>query len=232
MKKICIILIALVFGFMLQACSVTNYPTTQDDIYTEVSIDEVDITGMDMNVVIRYGRPHYYSGSILYYLYDGIYYYPYYYNNYWYFRAYRRPFPYTHARPYFRPHRYDYRFHQGYVAHRNWYYNQPTRRGNRYDRSVARPNQRPNFGRPATRPNNSRPDVRPNVVQPNQRPTTMRPNTQTPVQRPTTRPNTNISRPSTPTRSGTISRPTTIGGSSRGGGYTGGNRGSGSGRGR
>ena len=154
MKTLRLILVTLILGLSLTSCTIAAYPTTQDDIYTEVSVDEVNIAGTDMNVVIRYGTPYYYSGSLLYYLYNGIYYYPYYYDNYWYFRAYRRPFPYINYRPYFRPHRYDYRFHSGYVGHRSWHRNNtPHGNYNRPNRHHPRPDARPSIRRPDIRPN-------------------------------------------------------------------------------
>ena len=166
MKTLRLILVTLILGLSLTSCTITAYPTTQDDIYTEVSVDEVNIAGTDMNVVIRYGTPYYYSGSLLYYLYNGIYYYPYYYDNYWYFRAYRRPFPYINYRPYFRPHRYDYRFNSGYVGHRSWHNNTPRGNYNHPNRHQSRPSGRPSnslrggstISRPSqsTRPGSSR----------------------------------------------------------------------------
>ena len=113
MKKLAIFLIGLVMCFTLSSCSVLTYATTQDDMYIETNVDVVRST-VDYNIVIRYGTPYYYNGNILYYIYDNLYYYPYFYNDYWYFRVYRRPFVHTNYHPYFRPHRYDYRFDRGY----------------------------------------------------------------------------------------------------------------------
>lgn len=117
---------AFIISLTFTSCVGYTYATTQDDIYVETEADIVH-SNVDFNIVIRYGTPYYYEGSLLYYLYDGLYYYPFYYDNYWYVRAYRRPFAHLHHRPYFRPHRYDYRF---------------------------RPNHHPGFGRPGNRPGN------------------------------------------------------------------------------
>lgn len=133
MKKIIYMLAFSIMLLFTVSCSFETYATTQDDMYIETDVDIIH-SNVDFNVVFRYGTPYYYNGSILYYLYNGIYYYPYYYDNYWYLRAYRRPFPYTHYRPYFRPHRYDYRFDRGYRNPRSW---------NRYTPSGSRNNYRP-----------------------------------------------------------------------------------------
>lgn len=98
--------------FTISSCDVYTYATTQDDIYTEEAIDIVQ-SDVSFNIIIRNGTPFYRNGEVLYYLYNGIYYYPYYYNNYWYVRAYRRPFTHFDTYPYFRPHKYDHRFRPG-----------------------------------------------------------------------------------------------------------------------
>ena len=102
-----------IFAIMMlcafNSCGVYTYATTQDDLYTEAYADVVR-SDVDVNLVINYGTPYYYEGTLLYYLYNGLYYYPFYYDNYWYMRAYRRPFNHLYYRPYFRPNRYDYRF--------------------------------------------------------------------------------------------------------------------------
>ena len=161
MKKIVYLFAITIMMFSMYSCTFETYATTQDDIYYNSSVDIVR-SDVDVNLVIRFGTPFYYEGSLLYYLYNDIYYYPYYYNSYWYFRAYRRPFTYIDRRPYFRPHKYDYRFGNGYRSPRNWY---------RYDshRSNYSPH-RPNISRPnVSRPNVGRPNVsRPNVGRPTQ----------------------------------------------------------------
>ena len=112
-KKFLIVLTALTMLFSLNSCNVYTYPTAQEDIYVETQANVVR-SNVDFNVVMYYGTPYYYNGSILYYTYKDLYYYPFYYNNYWYVRTYRVPFNHLRYRPYFRPHRYDYRFVPGF----------------------------------------------------------------------------------------------------------------------
>ena len=157
--------------FSLSSCEMYTYATTQDDIYVEADVDVVR-SNVSFDVVIRYGVPYYMDGVLLYYLYNDIYYYPFYYNNYWYVRAYRRPFTHFDHRPYFRPHRYDYKFSPG----RYRGYDRPN---NSNFRNI-RPNNHRNDG--YRRPHGSRPDILPNRpnnnhpnVQPN-RPNNNRPN--------------------------------------------------------
>ena len=109
MKKFYIFLIGLMMLFSLTSCKTYTYATTQDDIYIETEVDIVQ-SNVSFDVVLRYGRPYYRDGILLYYYYNNLYYYPYYYGDYWYVRAYRHPFPHVNYRPYFRPHKYDYRF--------------------------------------------------------------------------------------------------------------------------
>ena len=130
-NKIKIIIISLIMIFSLSSCDTMIYTTTQDDVYVETQVDIVQ-SNVGFDTVIRYGTPYYRNGVVLYYFYDNIYYYPYYYNNYWYVRAYRRPFTHFSYRPYFRPHRYDYRFSPGYYKgferqQYRYYHTQPRR---------------------------------------------------------------------------------------------------------
>ena len=119
-RKLLTVLTTLIMLFSLNSCNVYTYPTAQEDIYVETQANVVR-SNVDFNVVMHYGTPYYYNGSILYYTYKDLYYYPFYYNNYWYVRAYRMPFNHLRYRPYFRPHRYDYRFvpgfHKGFDRH-------------------------------------------------------------------------------------------------------------------
>lgn len=195
MKKLFMFIIGLMMVFSFSSCVGYTYATTQDDIYVEAETDMVR-SNVDFNIVIRYGTPYYYEGSLLYYLYEGLYYYPFYYDNYWYVRAYRRPFAHLHHRPYFRPHRYDYRFrpdhHPGFG--KNGHIN------GRPHRPDVRPGNRPNH-RPDVRPGN-RPGNRPNSgmsPRPNRRPDNMTPRT-----RPDRgiRHTPSVGRPSTPSRGG------------------------------
>ena len=179
MKKFFIFLIGLMMMFSLNSCETYTYATTQDDIYVEADVDVVR-SNASFDVVIRHGVPYYMDGVILYYLYKDIYYYPFYYNNYWYVRAYRRPFTHFDNRPYFRPHRYDYRFspgqYRGFDRNGVTHYRHP---------NINRPNRRPDVQpRPSRQPrhDNRRPNINNNHTNnrvvpqnhPNTRPTTSR----------------------------------------------------------
>lgn len=130
--------------FSLSSCETYTYATTQDDIYVEAEVDVVR-SNVSFDVIIQYGTPYYRDGVLLYYFYRDIYYYPFYYNNYWYVRAYRRPFTHFDTRPYFRPHRYDYRFSPGHY------------RG--FDRPIHNYRYNPNIRRPDYHPRQPRHDI-------------------------------------------------------------------------
>lgn len=151
--KLLAFLVCLMMLFSLNSCVVSSYATTQDDIYTETEVDVVR-SNVSFDVIIQYGTPYYRDGVLLYYLYRDIYYYPFYYNNYWYVRAYRRPFTHFDHRPYFRPHRYDYRFSPG--SYRGFY--RPNNPNSHY-RPIT-----PNRGNNGIyhRPHDSRPIIKPN----------------------------------------------------------------------
>ena len=131
----------------LSSCSMDVYATTQDDIYVEAEVDVVR-SNVSFDVIIQYGTPFYRDDVLLYYLYRDIYYYPFYYNNYWYVRAYRRPFTHFNTRPYFRPHRYDYRFSPGHY-----------RGFDRPNRPIPHYRHNPNMQRPDYHPRQLRPDA-------------------------------------------------------------------------
>ena len=177
MKKICLFIIGLMMMFSLSSCETYTYATTQDDIYVEADVDVVR-SNVSFDVIIRYGTPYYMDGTILYYLYNDLYYYPFYYNNYWYVRAYRRPFTHFDRRPYFRPHRYDYRFSPG--QYRGFDRNDVTHHRPHPNTRHVRPNvnRRPDTPPRQARPDNRRPNInngRPNGrITPNTRPTTPR----------------------------------------------------------
>jgi len=143
--------------FSISSCETYTYATTQDAIYVEAEVDVVR-SNVSFDVIIQYGTPYYRDGVLLYYLYRDIYYYPFYYNNYWYVRAYRRPFTHFDHQPYFRPHKYDYRFSPGHY-----------RGFDRPDRPTLNYRHNPNMRRPDNHP---RPNVdrRPNVNRQPQRP--------------------------------------------------------------
>jgi hypothetical protein len=190
-KTIFTFIFAIMVLFALNSCGVYTYATTQDDLYTEAYADVVR-SDVDVNLVINYGTPYYYDGALLYYLYNGLYYYPFYYDNYWYMRAYRRPFNHLYYRPYFRPNRYDHRFHRDFVRPRTWRVDPGKHRGPNRFGAGNRP--RPNVD---SRPNNP---PRPSVTKPTKptrpsRPSVTRPTRPTQPQRSVT------PRPATPQRS-------------------------------
>ena len=164
-RKLLTFLMAFFIMFAISSCEVYTYATTQDDIHVEADVDVVR-SNVSFDVIIQYGTPYYRDGILLYYLYRDIYYYPFYYNNYWYVRAYRRPFTHFDTRPYFRPHRYDYKFSPGHyrgfdrprdpnVHHRHLNPTIPRRDIRRTD--IRR------------RPNNPRPDIQPRQTNPGTR---------------------------------------------------------------
>ena len=156
--KLLIFIMAFFMMLSISSCDVYTYATTQDDIYIETDVDIVR-SNVSFDVIIRYGTPYYMDGVLLYYLYRDIYYYPFYYNNYWYVRAYRRPFTHFDTKPYFRPHRYDYKFspghYKGFDRPRDPNVHYRTIRPNEPRRDVQTPPRR-DIQR---RPNNSRPDI-------------------------------------------------------------------------
>ena len=158
-RKLMTYLLALMMLFTISSCEVYSYATTQDDIYVENEVDVVR-SNVSFDVIIQYGIPYYRDGALLYYLYRDIYYYPFYYNNYWYVRAYRRPFTHFDHKPYFRPHRYDYRFSPGHYRG----FDRP--RNPNVHRRVIPPRNNGNY----TRPRGSRPDVQPRSNRPDTRP--------------------------------------------------------------
>ena len=121
----------------MTSCGTMMATTQYDDIYT--SIDNVNV---DVRVIFRYGTPYYYNGILNYYVYGGIYWYPFWYENMWYFRPYRRPYRLGYIPPY--------RGWRPPVYYRGWYvgrygFDRPTGRyngmpyrrgyhGNKYDR--------------------------------------------------------------------------------------------------
>lgn len=74
------IMISLAFG-LIMAMSLTSCVTPDAVVCDEPTAD----------VVIRYGTPYYYNGTIVYYIYDGYYYYPHYNGTRWYYYKDTRP---------------------------------------------------------------------------------------------------------------------------------------------
>lgn len=74
------IVIDIVFGLMM-LMSLTSCYTADAVVCDEPTVD----------VVIKYGTPYYYNGSIVYYVYDNYYYYPHYNGTRWYYYRDRHP---------------------------------------------------------------------------------------------------------------------------------------------
>ena len=161
--------------FMMASClSMTSCVTTveaQDDVYSSAVID-VD----DIEMAITYGTPYIIDGMVHYYLYNNLYYYPFYTRGYWYYHVYRRPllrYP-SYWRPAPKSHWFKGgRFHNphGFVGHKP-HHNNGVRPGNhRYSIGGERPsstrstvNRRPNVhNRNVSSPRNGA-IVRPNVL--------------------------------------------------------------------
>ena len=99
MKKIMSILLTLALCFSLSSC-ITTAQAQIDDMYDSY----------DISMIVTYGIPQYNTeGLVLYYLYKDLFYYPFFRNNRYYFRAYRRPLPPSHIVGY-RPIPRDYHF--------------------------------------------------------------------------------------------------------------------------
>ena len=206
-RKLLTFFICLMLFFSLNSCVIKSYATTHDDIYMENEVDIVR-SNISFDVIIQYGTPFYEDGVLLYYLYRDIYYYPFYYNNYWYVRAYRRPLTYFYHRPYFRPHRYDYRFNPG--SHRGFC--KPHHSNNHYRHTT--PNRGHNWRH--NRPHDSRHHVMPNnPYRPNNGKITHEPKHNPSINRPINRP---INRQIiTPNRGGGLCPNSNFGGSRSGG---------------
>ena len=147
MKKIKYFLIMLFAVISFSACTTTFASTQQydDDTYTTVS------TTVDFSTIVMYGTPYYIDNVLSYYLYKGIYYYPYRYNNYWYF----------YPSHYMRPRGFVYHYQPGYR-----HFMRPAPRGYEFKRPPLRPDRPNNFGNSQMRPN--RPPT--NFSRPNNRP--------------------------------------------------------------
>lgn len=134
MNKIKYFMIMLITVITFASCSTTFASTQQydDDTYTTVS------TTVDFSTVVMYGTPYYIDNVLSYYLYRGIYYYPYRYNNYWYF----------YPSHYMRPRGFVYHYNPGYR-----HYMRPAPRGYEFRRSPMKPSRPNNFGKPDMRQN-------------------------------------------------------------------------------
>ena len=108
MKKIFYTLCLMMICMTFSSCVVTE--TYASDDYQVGVTESVSEAETDISIVIRLGTPYYYNGSLIYYLYKGWYYYPYYYRDYWYWRPSLRCHPYGWR---YRPSHSDYRWHRG-----------------------------------------------------------------------------------------------------------------------
>ena len=97
---------------VLAICAMLTFSSCVSPAYAQgVEITECD-GNVDINVIVRYGTPYYYEGSILYYMYDGFYYYPRLIDNHWRYYRYARPVP--------PPRHYHNGYHRGrYNPHRS-----------------------------------------------------------------------------------------------------------------
>lgn len=149
-RKLFTILFMMFSLFALTSCVTTV--DAQDGVYSTTVIDADDI-----EMAITYGAPYIVDDVVYYYLYNNLYYYPFYTRGYWYYRVYTRPLiRYPH---YWRPVPRSHWFRDGryYNPHRfvghNRHYNRP---------HMDRPYNRPSINnRPTVRPQN-RPQNRPN----------------------------------------------------------------------
>ena len=100
MKKF-ILSLLFVIGILFSMSSCVTPAYSQDVVITSDSED------VDVSLVIRYGTPYYYNGSLLYYMYDGFYYYPYLRNYRYYYYRYSRPLPPPMVVRHFEPRHHD-----------------------------------------------------------------------------------------------------------------------------
>ena len=152
MKKLVFILMLFIGSFSLTSCITEAYAET--GFYDD-----------DIEIVIRYGTPYYYDNTLVYYYYDGYYFYPYTYNNTWRFHRYARPLPPPrhHTHPYTaRPPRFPHgNHHHGHIGNQprghNGHvtpHNPP--RGNNGNGHISRPNTYPRHNGNMSRPSQPR----------------------------------------------------------------------------
>lgn len=110
MKNLIYLLVAALFS--LSAVSCGTYAYSQ-----EVYDNEVIISNDNVSIIITQGTPVYYEGHLHYYIYNGLYWYPFWYENHWYFCSYTRIYPWGYDF-HFRPHHSDYRFRPGHHGFR------------------------------------------------------------------------------------------------------------------
>ena len=162
MKIVRIFILSILICIGVSSCSTSTY--------VQPYVDDVAIpTEITYTTVVTYGIPYYFNGIISYYVYNGIYYYPYIWHNHWYVH------PYTHVQP----HGFIHRPHHGFVPEHRWkrpahfrHDNNPRHhRTDMYYRPHIRPNVKPEGNRPSVTPN--RPNTRPNGYRPSSTRTTV-----------------------------------------------------------
>lgn len=126
-------------SLMASLTSCSTYVSAGELYDNEVYVEDDNVT-----VIIKCGTPVYYEGHLHYYIYNGLYWYPFWYENHWYFRSYTRIYPWGYDF-HFRPCRSDYRFRPGHHGfhrpdHSRGHYGLP-REGHVYRNDNAR---RPN----------------------------------------------------------------------------------------
>lgn len=161
-------LIGIVFaiGCMSLVSCVTSV-SAQDDMYGSTEAVIVD-DNTQIEVVITYGTPYIIDGLVQYYIYNNLYYYPYYYRNHFYWRMYRSPLL-TYPR-YWRPMPRAYWYRGGKFYHprnfdRRHYDNVIMHNGHHrphYDNRNGRGGQNHRFDRNRHIPNNGKITPRPN----------------------------------------------------------------------
>lgn len=122
MKKIIGILAALAMCFTLTSC-VTTAQAQIDNVY-----DDVEVSA---SVVIAHGNPVFDElNRVLYYIYDGWYYYPYVYGDGYVFYRYRHLLPRAYYYDRFRPLPRDFHRHVPYSNRRSYHMTRPPRHNN------------------------------------------------------------------------------------------------------
>ena len=127
MKKFLIGIISLMMTLSLTSCVATV--SAQDDLYSSREVIS-SYDNAEIELVITYGTPYIIDGLVQYYLYNGLYYYPFYYRDYFYWRIYNsplnvyprywRPMPRAYwfkSGKFYRPNRFDRHHHRNIINH-------------------------------------------------------------------------------------------------------------------
>jgi len=153
MKKLFIFLVSIGMALSLTSCVSTAYAQT-DEVYTTTSDDNVNV-----EVVISYGVPVFdETGFVMYYLYKGWYYYPYWITDRYYFHVYRHPLTMDYYRRWYRPVPRD--FHRRFHYDRTPRMHKPHHSGNRMRPHNGNIHNRPSVGhRPSGNHNRTMPNI-------------------------------------------------------------------------